>query len=151
MKIIILLLGLLTYSSNSYSSEDTYPPKRWWSNETTFEEVEKDDERRLKWIYTLDHKHKCKKWKQLEPSQERIRKKECLEKANLTPEEIEVAVEEEVKNYSLANNKKWQKFKEKYTKGDTVKIYGAPELSGGFGIIIIRKDKLVAYFELGQS
>ncbi|PHS15936.1 MAG: hypothetical protein COA86_13050 [Kangiella sp.] len=156
MKLLIgILFCFLTFSTYSNEIPDSknpgkeYPPKHWWMDFVSFKDVEQEWEDFQKPVLYATWKVSCEEYSEPKEISKRIKRLDCIKYNEYSSEELDNKYKYYLKHDALVQNRKWITFKKLLRKGDSIIEYSAPPLSGGFGVIILRKEKSVAYFEFG--
>ena len=137
-------IGLVAYSqqrdkypylSKTHLSK-TYPPKEWWGKKVTTKEVE------------LEHK------KQIEYQISNAKSNGIMIYDNKKSDFV-MASSKELKEYinKLENQKKlidprWIKLKSLQQRGDIIRRYAAPPLTGSVGYILIRDNVIIYNYQV---
>ncbi len=118
-------------------SRKTYPPRDWWQDTVTIEEVE------------LEHRI------QIEYQISRAKKVGILVYNNKI-KDFQMASADELKKYIIKLNSQktlydpgWIKLKSLYKAGDIIRKYVAPPLTGSVGYILIRNNKVIYNYQVG--
>ena len=139
-----------THLSQEESNQNkVYPPKHWWKEPATFVDAETSMIKLHTMMEYMSWNSECTRWVKSSESTERIQRRDCVEYAVRAQEERKAKYEEIYQQYRENLPQEWLLFKEKFKDGDQLLYYSAPPLSGGFGLFILREDKVIAYYESG--
>lgn len=113
------------------------PPKEWWGDEMTISQIESHHE------------------KQIELQIARYRESGFLRYnsktdnfRDATKEEIDEAIKR-LQTERVMKSSRWLQLKSLYTSGDKILSYSAPPLTGTFGYILVRNNKVIFKYEMG--
>ena len=150
MRKLSIYIIIITLCSSCVSYDD-YPPQKWWYEQASFEDIEQQHDEWCEPIILASIQVECAEWSAPIISDSGFTRKNCLEYIKLSKDELEEKHREVAKNNKLKDQVQWKKFKNHYLEGDSIYRYSAPPLSGGFGVVLVRNNKVVAFYELGSS
>ena len=152
LSILFYFITFHTYCDESPASKipaKEYPPKHWWKGAVSFKDVEREWEGFQKPILYATWSGACEEYSEPKEISKRIKRLNCIKYHDYSSEELDNKYKYYLKHDALVQNREWVKFKTLWRKGDSIIEYAAPPLSGGFGVLILRNKKSIAYFELG--
>jgi len=144
----LIIFFLIAYSSFSYGANSSYPPKSWWSEPKSIEEIEKQNE--AWWISQIE-KYKnatstCTDSNIKAKKGSRINAILCESNDNEENPFLKA-----IESMRLSKSDGWSELKSMYQVGDEVRSYAAPPLSGGIGYILIRSGIVIHVYETAQQ
>jgi len=131
--LVISILIIVVFMVSNHSD----PPKEWWGNEMTISQIENE--------------HKAQIESQIATYREEgfLRyNSETDSFRDATEEEIDMAIKR-LQTEREMKSTKWQQLKSLYTSGDKILCYSAPPLTGTFGYILVRNNKVIFKYEMG--
>lgn len=115
----------------------TDPPRGWWGPEVTISQVEDRHKKQIELSIAHHREGRVRRYNSKTDSFRDETKKEVNDsiKQLLTEKKI--------------NYPQWIQLKSLYKNGDIIRSYSAPPLSGTFGYILVRNNKVIFKYEKG--
>jgi hypothetical protein len=132
---IILISSLVIAFFVDASHSD--PPKEWWGDEMTIRQIENKHEKEIELQIARYRRKGFLKYNS---------KKKIFRSA--TKEEIDEAIKESQAEREM-KSQDWIQLKSLYKDGDKVLKYQAPPLTGTFGYILVRDNKVIFKYHMG--
>ena len=113
------------------------PPKEWWGDEMTISQIENEHEKQIELQIAS---YRDKGFLRYNSKTDSFR--------SATKEEIDEAIKRLQAEREM-KTQHWMKLKSLYAKGDKILSYRAPPLTGTFGYILVRNNKVIFKYEMG--
>lgn len=113
------------------------PPKEWWGDEMTISQIESEHEKQIE-LQIASYREKG--FIRYNSKTDSFR--------GATKEEIDEAIKQLQAEREMKSSQ-WLQLKSLYTGGDKILSYSAPPLTGTFGYILVRNNKVIFKYEMG--